>query len=59
MFPEIGLKLPEMLMGVLLFNTAEFTCAFGETEAQHRTGLKRSKIVIFADCGTFLRLRGE
>jgi len=48
-----------MLMGVLLFNTAEFTCAFGGTEAQHRTGLKRSKTVIFADCGTFLTLRGE
>lgn len=59
MFPEFGLKLPEMLMGSFVLNTAEFTCAFGGTEAQHRTGLKRSKIVIFADCGTFLRLRGE
>lgn len=30
-------------MGSLVLNTAEFTCAFGGTEAQHRTGLKRSK----------------
>lgn len=30
-------------MGSLVLNTAEFTCAFAGTEAQHRTGLKRSK----------------